>query len=172
MIAAMSLRVGGWLLAVAIVSVWWFVSLAEPPIAREQADVVGDPSIDGVRSQSAFTERLKRGLANAPGAPSPRRNPFLFASREPAPPPVNNDVPPVEIPPVVAATAPAFVLAGIGTSDTPDGPVRTAVISGAKSVWLVKAGEELPNGYRVVIVGEDHVVLADTAGAETILRLK
>ncbi len=171
MIPDMSLRVGGWLGAMALVTVWWFVSLGDPPTARERAQTSAAQSTTTARDASAFTERLKRGLANRPSAPSPRRNPFLFATREPAPPPAD-DAPPVALPPVAVATPPAFTLAGIATSNTADGPEYTAVMSGAKGVLLVKAGDELPTGLRVVRVGEDHVVLADGGGNETILRLK
>lgn len=167
----MSLRVGGWLGALALVSGWWLASLGGPQIARERANDRSDRPATAVHDASAFTERLRRGLSSAPGAPSPRRNPFLFGTREPAPPaerPLPVDLPP----PVVQPQSPAITLAGIATTDTPDGPVRTAVVSGAHGVALVKAGDVLPTGLVVVRVGEDHIVVADAAGTETILRLK
>ena len=163
----------GWLGALALVTVWWFVSLGDPPTARERAQTSSNqPQING-RVRSAFTERLKRTLANAPAAPSPRRNPFQFGTAEPTTAPPPTDAAPVAPPPPAPiVTPPAFTLAGVATSDTPDGPEHTAVVSGARGVWLVKAGDDLPTGLRVVRVGDDHVVLADAAGTETILRLK
>jgi hypothetical protein len=167
----MSLRVGGWLGVLVLVSGWWLASLGGPQIAREGANDLSDKPATIAHDGSAFKERLRRGLSNAPAAPSPRRNPFLFSEREPAPA-VARELPVDLPPPVMEPQSPALTLAGIATSDTPDGPVRTAVVSGTHGIALVKAGDLLPTGLVVVRVGEDHIVLADPAGTETVLRLK
>lgn len=167
----MSLRVGGWLGALALIFGWWLATAGGGPAARQRPPHVSEPAPTVVRNHSQFTDRLRRGLRAAQAKPVTRRNPFLFAAERT--PPRAEPAPPSYVPPVaVEPPAPSMTLAGIGTSTTPEGIVRTAVISSRGQVWLVKPGDEVPGGLRVVSVGEDHVVLADAAGVETTLRLK
>ena len=75
----------------------------------------------------------------------------------------------LEVAPVISG--PIFSLAGIGSSESPQGLILTAVLSDGKTVHLVKAGEEV-GGYKVVAVTEDSVTLADAKGMEAVLRLR
>jgi hypothetical protein len=68
------------------------------------------------------------------------------ASAPPAPPPP---------PPVL------LKLSGIAEDPGPDGPVRTAIISGLGQLFLVKEGEMLGNQYRVAKISADVVELVE-----------
>jgi hypothetical protein len=50
-------------------------------------------------------------------------------------------------------------------------PHRTAILSSLQGVALVKEGETLDTGYRVVSITEDAVILESTDGTQTTLRL-
>jgi hypothetical protein len=171
MILPMSLRMGAWLGALALTIAWLFASVGEPPAARDR---VSSPTAQPAPSPtpSQFTQRLQRGLRSAPSAPRPRRNPFQFGNQPQPTAPSASETPVYTPPPSVAPPAPAMTLAGIGTTETPEGPVRTAVVSASGRVWLVKIGEELPTGLRVARIADDHVVLVDASGAEMTLHLK
>lgn len=164
-IAVLAVLVGAWL------------ALPRGPAATPRApvrarDAGADADAATLGSNSQFSARLQRALRSAPPRPAPRRNPFVFASQTALPPGGTRDLP-IYTPPVAVAPAPpVMTLAGVATTDTPDGPVRTAVISTRGQVLLVKAGDALPLGLSVVRVDDDRVVLADAAGVETTLRLK
>ena len=121
----------------------------------------------------AQTGRLRARLAQAP-APSPAiRNPFRFADRRvplargaraaaPAPEPV-----------VVAPEIrePSLQLIGVAETNTKDGPVRTAMITGGyDELMMVTAGQRILGRYEVVAVGADAVELKDV-GTGAIRRL-
>jgi hypothetical protein len=49
---------------------------------------------------------------------------------------------------------------------------RTAILSSLQGVSLVKEGDELDTGYRVLSIGDDAVTLESTSdGAQTTIRL-
>lgn len=168
----MNVRTGALLVTLALTIGWWLAPDGSPAGTRPRVRPAADALDAVVSGPSQFTARLRASLSRAPGAPATRRNPFEFAtaraSPAPSTPPPSPYLPPVTLEP----PAPAMTLAGIGTSTTPDGVVRTAVISARGEVWLVKAGDELPTGLRVVSVEEAHVILTDAAGTQTTLRLK
>ena len=107
---------------------------------------------------------------------SPResgRNLFQFIAPKPkpalppAPAPVTHaalsDVP-VPLPP------PPLKLSGIAEDPGPDGPIRTAIISGQGQLFLVKQGEMITTRYRVARISADVVELVDL-NTNTPLRL-
>ena len=73
---------------------------------------------------------------------------------------------PVEAPPAL----PALKLAGIAEDEGPEGPMRTAVISGQGQLFLVKEGESVLQRYRVTKISADVVELIDL-GDNSIRRL-
>jgi hypothetical protein len=159
--------IGGWLVA----------SLVAPPVAELQ--VLPDraqprSAASDVQHLAPYTERLHLKLQRAPVAPVPRRNPFVFGERlrTVLPAPTRVEVPdqptgPVE--PIV--TGPSLTLSGIGESEMPDGIIRTAVISDGRTVHLAKTGDVV-NGYAVVEITENSVVVGDAAGARWTLRFR
>lgn len=70
-------------------------------------------------------------------------------------------------------TAPSMRLIGIAEDVTPDGPVRTAVVSGLGDVFLVKPGDTIADRYRVLSVSPESVQLVDPATSiESTLTLR
>lgn len=59
------------------------------------------------------------------------------------------------------AAAPVFKLSGIAQDPGADGPIRTAIISGAGTLFLVKEGEMVTARYRVARISDDVVELVD-----------
>jgi hypothetical protein len=109
----------------------------------------------------------------------PRRNPFAFQSRQSngtverraplraAATPID----PIEVPPPPAVHGPPLRLSGIGSTNSPAGPVWSAVISDGRTVHLVAVGDSLA-GYSVVAITEESVTIADAAGTQWTLRLQ
>lgn len=165
---------GAWLGALVLLGSWWLASSNAPPVARQLVPPLAERPAPPSPRASAFSERLKRGLQRAPSKPASRRNPFAFATDERRGAAASASTPLVEVAPAPIAPPPRplYVLAGIATTETPEGPVRTAVISTPTGILLLKIDEATPTGLRVVRIGEDHVVLADAEGNEATLRLK
>lgn len=65
---------------------------------------------------------------------------------------------------------PALRLAGIAEDPGPDGPVRTAFISGEGQLFMVREGESVTLRYRVTKISADVVELTDV-GDSTVRRL-
>lgn len=163
---------------------WLLASIVSPPVAELQVLPERAPArVD--RQQPAavdapYTEQLHLRMQQLPVAPVPRRNPFVFGGRmrvAPPPPPAADtnlaqpETSVVGAPITSAPTGPVLRLSGIGSSDTPQGPIRTAVISDGTTVHLVKVGETV-SGYSVVEITDEAVTLANAAGAQWVLRLK
>ncbi len=66
---------------------------------------------------------------------------------------------------------PAYKLSGIGFTETPQGVVRTAVVSDGASVHLLKTGDAI-GVYAVADVTDSSVVLTDVAGGRFVIRLR
>ena len=103
----------------------------------------------------------------------PSRNLFSYAPRQarsaPPPPPASSPAL-TEAPAVVRPATPALSLSGIAEDTTPDGVVRTAIISGSGQLYLVKEGESVTTRFRVTRISSDVVELSDLTDG-TILRL-
>lgn len=163
--------------ALALVAGWWLALAGPPPSgaggAGDAAAVRPAAMALAGGGESPFSARLRRERAQLPPAPAVRRNPFLFAGgAAPATAaavsmPAASSVPP----PLPPSGPPPMTLAGVAVTETDAGTVRTAVVSVDGQVLLVRPGDALPDGRRVVRVEDDHLVLADAAGTETILRL-
>ena len=163
---------------------WLLASIVSPPVAELQV-LPERPRPRAEREQpkavdAPYTEQLHLRLQQLPVAPSPRRNPFVFGGgpRLVSAPVATGDSKTAEPetsvvsgPITQPASGPSLRLSGIGSSDTPQGPVRTAIISDGSTVHLVKAGETVA-GYSVIDVAEDSVTLANAAGAQWTLKLK
>jgi hypothetical protein len=117
----------------------------------------------------AQADRLKTKLNDVTAYREPARNVFRFGSARrgaDAPPPVN------EGPVVTAPPRAPYGLAGMATSLEDGVPERTAILSSLQGVSLVKEGDTLDTGYRVMSIGDDTVTLESTTdGTRTTLRL-
>ena len=166
--------------AAALTTGWLLASVVSPPVAELQVlPLQADRAVPQPSESSAtpYTEQLHLKLRSAPQPPVPRRNPFAFdSSRQSrtnadvsaAP---RRDAPAVESPQPPIVTGPSLRLSGIGSTNSPAGPVWSAVISDGRTVYLVAIGESVA-GYSVVAITEDSVTIADAAGAQWTLRLK
>jgi hypothetical protein len=159
----------------------WLASAAgvvfdAPPVVQEDARPVQTAGTEtlaaDVQTQAA---RLRDRLAAAPTPQEPFRNLFRFGARPEAQrprraaAPVAEPAPPPQMLPDIPLT-----LIGIAEDASPQGPVRTALITTARGELLtVKAGQDVEIRYRVRTVGTDAVELTDTAnGTVRLLTLK
>jgi hypothetical protein len=157
---------------------WLLASLLTPPVAKVQAlpERRANPQPASTQDVEPFVEQLRPRRSEAVIASTPRRNPFVFADRtrpvedatrsSPTSPPV-----PMEQPAVAVPVGPIYSLSGIGTSETAQGIVRTAVLSDGTTVHLVKVGETV-GGYTVVEISDVAATLADSSGIRHSLRLR
>jgi hypothetical protein len=166
--------------AAALTTGWLLASVVSPPVAELQvlpleADRADAPPTES--STTPYTEQLHLKLRSAPQPPVPRRNPFAFDSSRQSRTNVDvsaaprREAPAVESPQPPIVTAPTLRLSGIGSTNSPAGPVWSAVISDGGTVHLVMVGESV-TGYTVVAITEDSVTIADAAGAQWKLRLQ
>ena len=143
---------------------------AVPPVG---ATIDRTPPLAAPPAIEQDAERLQKFLDAPPQPRQTERNPFEFASRvqrldvraaEPATiQPARPIVPP----------GPKLTLDGIAEDAAPGGPVRTAIISAAGQLFLVKEGGSVTTRYRVSRVGADAVELEDLLeGASLTIGLK
>jgi hypothetical protein len=122
-------------------------------------------------------DRLHSRLAEVGAYREPARNPFRFKPRAaPLVPPVMQAEPAAAVDEAPMAPPPPalrMTLAGIAESVVEGQTVRTAIISAAGDVWLVKAGDPVGSHFTVGRVGADFVELVPIeAGAPLRLALK
>jgi hypothetical protein len=119
----------------------------------------------------AQADRLRARLAEVTAYRQPARDAFQFGA------PPRRDVESakpltLEAPPVVAPVRPPYGLSGMATTVEDGVEQRTAILSSLQGVLLVKEGETLEAGYRVMSITEDAVTLESTAdGTQTTLHL-
>jgi Tfp pilus assembly protein PilP len=149
------------------VLVAWFATAAdveqtpEPPVVPVPVQTSGTETL--AEEVQAQTGRLRERLAAAPAPQQPARNPFAFA---PKPlPRVRSSASaakaaPMPLPTIVSE--PVLTLVGLAEDQSPEGPIRTAIISAeGGEVLIVKAGEFIGARYRVQGIGADAVTLID-----------
>jgi hypothetical protein len=115
--------------------------------------------------------RLHERLRPSVSPRQPGRNLFAFKSTLPRPvaAPIADSRPvPIEAPLVNAA--PPLKLSGIAEDAGPDGPQRTAIISGSGELFMVKEGDNVTPRYRVIKISADVAELSDLTDG-TVRRL-
>lgn len=151
----------------------WLVSAAVTRRADEPLAAPADPQADHPVSAAAEdlqiqTARLQARLDAAPVPRRSSRNPFRFGTRTSAasrrPETVEATSLPVPSPAPEPAPAPPLRLVGIAATEEAGGPVRTAALSVAGAVVLVRPGDEVAGRYRVTAITPDVVELTDRAG--------
>ena len=149
-------------------------TLRQPAPHEPERSIAGASTDTIVADVQAHATRLRERLASAPTPQVPRRNPFLFATRAIDIPsqPARRVEPATVLPPeALPLPEPPLSLIGIAESQTPKGPVRTAMIAGeADALFMVVVGETVVGRYRVEAIGADAVELKETATG-TIKRL-
>ncbi len=131
--------------------------------------VLKSPAIDGRGAALAGEiSRLHERLHPSARPPEAGRDLFSFVAPRP------RAVELVQVPaaalteaPIRRPTLPAMRLSGIAEDATPDGVVRTAIISGFGQLFLAKEGDPVTDRYRVVKISSDVVELTDLADRST-----
>jgi hypothetical protein len=156
----------------------WFIAAAGQGGSRSTPAVIADESRHLTETERAAVEiqqqadRLRSRLVVAPAPSEARRNPFVFRTREVQSARDVSTTPESAAAEPAAAAAPLpepdpFTLSGVATDENPEGPVRTAVLSGLGDVFLVKAGDIVASRYEIVAVGADAVELKDVTSGRT-----
>ena len=137
--------------------------------------VTREPTAEHLNAQA---DRL-RSRSNAVALRAFTRNPFRFNGLRSAAPAVERfDASRTAVPAAMAPSLPAaplpppFKLSGVTEKRTPQGPRRTAVISGAGQLYLSGVGDTVAGRYTVVTIDPEAVVLRDENGDETRLLLR
>jgi hypothetical protein len=148
--------VGGALLA-------WLAGAATSNREAGLAPIVQTAPID-VHSAELASEiaRLHERLRPSASPRQPERNLFAFrAAPVRAMPPPPPPAPKAALTEAAPLAQPSLKLAGIAEDPGPDGPVRTAIISGEGQLFMVKEGETVAVRYRVARISADVVELVD-----------
>lgn len=173
----MNLKRAATIVVVGVVLAIWLAAAATsgiPGIHRSASiPELSVPAVD-VRSATLAGEirRLNERLRPTT-EPRGSRNLFQFASGRPRlrSAPVIAEPKPASIETPAPIPAPVTIkLVGIAEDESANGPVRTAILSDAGQLLLVKEGEDATFRYRVLRIADDVVELADTVAGAT-LRL-
>jgi hypothetical protein len=154
----------------------WLAAAATSGIRDEPKPVVRhlQPVDSGGAALATEVSRLHERLRPNVTPRQPGRNLFSFGAVKPrpvSPPPTAR--PALTEASIVKPPLPPLKLSGIAEDTTPDGIVRTAIISGLGQLFLVKEGERIADRYRVVKVAAEAAELTDLVDATTIrLALK
>jgi len=151
----------------------WLAGAATSNPGRSAMSIAPTPAID-VRGEELAAEiaRLQERLRPTSQPRQPGRNLFTFRARAAQPAPMVAATAPEAITPAMPLTPPPLPLklAGIAEDEGPEGPLRTAIISGEGQLYLVKEGDEVTPRYRVGKISADVVELVDV-GDNTTRRL-
>jgi hypothetical protein len=155
------------IVAVLAILAWFSAAMTPPPSPIAPRRIAPAP-VDA--SGAALTSEIERLRERLTPQPAPRvrvRNPFSFdSSSRPAPPAIA--APPAEYgvgqAPGAGAAPWSLTLSGIAEDPGPDGPVRTAIISGPSQLFLAKEGETITERgvtYVVERISRDMIELRD-----------
>jgi len=119
---------------------------------------------------AAEITRLHERLRPTAAQQLPSRNLFEFSRTAPAhaAPPSPNDLPEAEAPRPAPAAPPSLRLVGMAEDAGPDGPVRTAIISGHGQLFIVKEGEAVTARYQVAKISGEAAEIRDLGDNSTI----
>ena len=150
---------------------WLYAAATSGNRDRVESIVMKPPAIDSRGAELADEiARLHERLRPSATPRQPGRDLFSFVSPAPArPAPVQtpNGRAAIEAP-IVRPAPPALKLSGIAEDATPDGLVRTAILSGFGQLFLAKEGDNVAERYRVVQISSDVVELTDLTEGHTI----
>jgi hypothetical protein len=119
---------------------------------------------------AAEITRLHERLRPTSAPQLPSRNLFEFSRTDPAraPSPVPRDLPEPEASRPAPAAPPPLTLIGMAEDAGPDGPVRTAIISGYGQLFIVKEGEPVTARYQVAKISGEAAEIRDLGDNSTI----
>jgi hypothetical protein len=142
----------------------WLAAAAAPtfapePVVQTSAPRVAEPDRQALEL-AAEAERLRQRLHIVAVRRPVIRNPFEFAPKAPASPPVAQAFPaPVSLIP----TPPAIRLLGVAEDRVDGNPQRTAILTLEGELLLVQEGDSFGGRYRVVRVGADAAEIQDSS---------
>jgi hypothetical protein len=143
----------------------WLASAANSSHPIPRPIITPTPPID-LRGAELADEiaRLRERLRPTTSPSQPGRN--LFTFRAPRPRAAAPDIPApapaaVSEAPAPRPALPQLKLAGIAEDAGPDGPIRTAIISGDGQLFMAKEGDPVTLRYRVAKISADVVELTD-----------
>jgi len=147
----------------------WLAGAATSNRALPDPIVTPRPAIDASGADLASEiAKLHERLRPTATPRTPARNLFTFRAAPAAAPAPRAALAEAPVPVVNAAPVqPPLKLSGIGEDPGPDGPVRTAFISGDGQLFIVKEGEQVTPRYRVTRIAADVVELADLVDGST-----
>ncbi|MGE3518003.1 MAG: hypothetical protein AB7J63_03535 [Vicinamibacterales bacterium] len=137
-----------------------------PPRAGDRESAV-DRSMAGLQHD---VDRLHQRIAPS-AVPLARRDLFRFRATEVQPPSSPDAPAPVASASPAAEPAPPFTLIGVAEDATPDGVVRTAIVSVRGDVQLLKPGDVVAGRFRVVSVDPHSLELTELDSARTPVTL-
>ena len=164
-------RLAAWIIGAAVCGAW--LASAAGVTRQARFTPAAPPAADAVQFDALAAEvqaqatRLRERLEQAPAPNTTPRNPFRFA---PAPAQrqvraatisrATPDLPAVDI--AMPHAEPMLDLVGVAETSTPDGLVRTAMMTGgAGDLIMAEPGQRVLDRYDVVAVEADAVELKD-----------
>lgn len=150
------LALGGWLASSA--AVWRGTAVAP---SHPQPDVPPPP----IAVEAAAVRDGIARLQERPGAPAFKpagRNPFRFHERQPAPEPVPQESGARPVLSTASPSTPDLRLVGVAEDPGPDGPLRTAIVSGFDQLFMLKVGDLFGGHFKVLAVSADAIQVEDT----------
>jgi hypothetical protein len=148
-------------------------TMLTPPVTETSVRKTTAVELRGAALAAEIT-RLRERLRPTSAPQVPSRNLFEFSRAAPVrvASPVPRDLPAAE-PPRPVPAAPPLKLVGLAEDPGPQGPVRTAIISGFGQLFLVKEGEPLTSRYQVVKISTEAAEIRDLGDNSTLtLALK
>jgi hypothetical protein len=119
---------------------------------------------------AAEITRLRERLRPTSAPQLPSRNLFEFSRTAPvrAALPAPRDLQEAEAPRPAPAAPPPMRLVGMAEDAGPEGPVRTAIVSGFGQLFIVKEGERVTARYQVAKISGEAAEIRDLADNSTI----
>jgi len=119
---------------------------------------------------AAEITRLRERLRPTSAPQLPSRNLFEFSRTAPAraASPAPRDLPEAEAPRPAPAAPPPLRLVGMAEDAGPEGPVRTAIISGFGQLFIVREGERVTARYQVAKISGEAAEIRDLGDNSTI----
>lgn len=169
-------RLAVWIVGAAVSGAWLASAAGITRQARNVRSIPTPPDVVQFDALAAEVQtqagRLRERLANAPAPGVANRNPFAFsqssARRRSVPIEIGEPALPAPTAGSIEPSEPVLELIGIAVSEKPEGPVRTAMITGNyDELIMVTVGQRILGRYDVMSIGEDLVELKDVTSGET-----
>jgi len=135
--------------------------------APQQEDIPPPPIAVEAAAIRAGVQRLQARSGGRPSLPAAARNPFRFNERQPAPEPVPSQAASRPALSTARVSTPDFRLIGLAEDPGPEGPQRTAVVSGLDQLFFLKVGDLFGGHFKVVGLSADAIEIEDSTTGTT-----